>query len=157
MLCIFIILNLGCKSEHPNPEQLDPIYIDLISEKKETEKLIKDTNSTLENLKAERIKIKPRSVEKKVNERETKKATLELAKLKQNLAYLEIRSERRRVESRRDYKINFKNNKTWPNPEEYKNYLVAKRLRSAPRNWNYRVPKLHAGNPNYKENPKNKK
>lgn len=157
ILCFFIILSLGCKSEHPNPELLDPIYNDLLNEKKEIEKLNKETTVNIEALKAERKTLQPRSLEMKVNERDTNKAKNKLSKLKQDLKYIEIISERRRVESRLNYKINFKKDKIWPDPEEYKNYLVSKRLKNAPRNWNYRVPKLHSRSPNYKEAASDKK
>ncbi|MCB0390945.1 MAG: hypothetical protein KDD58_06635 [Bdellovibrionales bacterium] len=150
LLIVFLTL-MGCKKELPNPENLDPIYKDLLSEKKQIEKLLKDEYSNLENLKLEKDKIKPRSLERKISIKEIRKSKEQIAELKQKLKYFEIRTERRRVEARKSYKIAFKNEKEWPDKKEYEIYLVNKRLRNAPMNWNYRVPKLHANNPNFKD------
>ena len=78
---------MGCKKELPNPENLDPIYKDLLSEKKQIEKLLKDEYSNLENLKLEKDKIKPRSLERKISIKEIRKSKEQIAELKQKLKY----------------------------------------------------------------------
>ena len=154
ILIASVTLVSGCKKELPNPELLDPIYKDLLSEKKEAEKALKEEEAKLESLLAERGKIEPRSVDRKINIRGTKKSRKNVLKLRQKLKYLEIRSERRRVEARRDYRIAFQKGEEWPKKEEFVNYQTHKRLRNAPKNWNLRVPKLHARNPNFKAKKK---
>ena len=114
------------------------------------EKLLKDERVTLDNLKLGRKEVAVRSLQKKINYRETKKSTVKVLEYSQRLKYLEIRTNRRKVEARRSYRLAFKADKPWPDSNEYKKYVTHKRLRSAPRNWNYRVPKLFKDTPNYK-------
>jgi len=61
---------------------------------------------------------------------------------RQMTTYYRIRSQRRKVEGRRSYRIAFEKGQDWPNPKEYQSYLVNKRLREASRNWSARVPKM---------------
>ena len=153
-LLIIIFLGLSvvsCKKELPNPELLDPIYKDLLSETKSVRSELKDSKANLETLLKERETVKVRTLAKTVNQRDTIKTRKNILRLKQRLKYLEIRTERRRVETRRSYKIAFSKGEAWPDKEEYKHYRTNRRLRAAPRNWNSRVPKLHARNPNFKE------
>ncbi len=150
-LAIFVFLSLGCKEELPNPETLDKIYNDLLSEKKEVGKSLKEEEGTLASLFEERKKVAPRSIERRVNIKGIKKSRKKVVKLRQRLKYLDIRARRRLVETRKSYRIAFKQEKPWPDPKEYEYYQTQKRLRSAPRNWALRVPKLHARNPNHKD------
>lgn len=144
------MLLTGCKKELENPELIDPIYNSIVSERKSVEKALKDENSKLATLSKELKSIKPRSIERKVNIRETQKSKQLILKLQQHHKYLEIRQERRRVESRRNYRMALENNLPWPDKNEYKRYQTHQRLRIASMNWNERVPKLHNRNPNFK-------
>lgn len=151
----FLILVLGsitgCKKELENPELLDPIYQDLLSEKKNLEKSLVDEQKKLTELLLAAKSIKPRSVERKVSLREIKKSRETIDSIRNILKYSEIRAERRRVESRKSYRIAFSKSMDWPSKGEFEAYKTGKRLKSAPLNWNARVPKLHARNPNFKQ------
>ena len=152
-LCIVFALGslTACKKELENPELLDPIYQDLLSEKKNLEKSLMDEQKNLADLLLASKTIKPRSIERKVSIKEIKKARGQVDSMQNILKYAEIRAERRRVESRRSYRIAFSKSQDWPNREEFEAYKTSKRLKSAPLNWNARVPKLHARSPNFKK------
>ncbi|MCB0413473.1 MAG: hypothetical protein KDD50_04010, partial [Bdellovibrionales bacterium] len=92
----------------------------------------------------------PRSADKKVALKNIKNTKLKIKFLAQKEKYLKIRTERRRIEGRRQYKINFSQNKPWPDPQEYTAYLKNKSLNDIDLNWQSRVPKLFKENPNYR-------
>ena len=144
------LLVTGCKKENPSPELLDPIYRDLSDEAKKFEKLKSDKEKEILSLLEDRPKLKVGSVLKKINSRDLIKARAALIVLRQKAKYYKIHAERRRVEGRKAYKLAFKEGLPWPDPKEYERYKAHKKLRNAPRNWNYRVPKLRSS-PNFKE------
>ena len=148
-LLIVTLVLFGCKKEEPNPELLDPIYKDLKAEAKKYNSQLKEEEANLEAILEDRENLKPRTIELVANRRDEKKTRGKILQFKQKAKYYEIRSERRRVEARRDYKIAFRKNEAWPNPQEYENYQTYKRLRDAPLNWGYRVPKLYKDSPNF--------
>lgn len=136
-LCLF-----GCKSEEPNPELLDPIYKDLVSRTEEYSKSLLEHQARRKELEEFIEKSEPNTLD-------LKKARLELVKVlrwermaEQKTAYFRIRTERRKVEDRKNYKLAFYKNEQWPDPAEYSGYLVNKRLQEVNLNWNARVPKL---------------
>jgi len=150
-LVMFFFVVTGCKKEEPYPELKDPIYKDLRGQTKKYEKLIKDEEKNLHDLVKARPQYAARTLELKLNRKARISSKHKIEKYKQKLEYYKIRTERRRVEGRRAYKIAFRHDKPWPDPKEYKLYEVHKRLVEAPLNWNYRVPKLYKGNPNFKD------
>lgn len=139
--CGFFLL--GCKKEHPNPEQLDPIYKELTQKASEASKALE--NELQKRAELERVipSLLPNTIDLKNTRRELQQAERAIVALRQQHKYYEIRAERRRVEGRRAYKIAFQNNEEWPKPEEYQAYLASKRLQEASLNWSERVPKLH--------------
>jgi len=144
----------GCKSENKNPEALDPIYKDLVKEHKSLVSQIKDLNKRIEGLKKEVTASEARSAKRMSSQLDLKRANQLLIQLNQKEKYLSIRKERRRVEGRRAYRIAFKKGETWPDPKEYKDYQLTKKLQTTTRNWDARVPKLHQNSPNYNETEK---
>jgi hypothetical protein len=142
VIMLLTILVSACRKEEANPEFLDPIYSDLDKERlgalaaKETsEKSVEADEKALE-------KTAPRTIDRRNAEEELSKEQTKLMRITQFVEYLTIRTERRRVESRRDYKLAFLANKPWPDPKEYQDYLTHKRLVESSRNWSDRVPKL---------------
>lgn len=153
-LCLFLLFLTGCKKEHPNPEQLDPIYKAVSTEHSDTQKALDDEAKTLEQLTKDLEKAQKGTMDYVTAEKLHKNSKERLRKLVQKEKYLKIRVERRKVEGRRQYKLAFERSEVWPNPEEFKQYELSKKLQSVDLNWNKRVPKLDINNPNYKKNQK---
>ena len=140
LICL-TFLCASCRREDPNPELLDPIYIDLVNELKSAEDAHAQSKASLEKAEKELSKSLPRTLDRKNAENDVaryKKAT-ELTF--QKTEYLKIRVERRKVEGRRAYSIAFRENRPWPDPKEYDHYKSGKRLSSSSKNWSDRVPK----------------
>jgi len=155
LLIFSLFFVVGCKKENPNPEQLDPIYNDLVKEYKKVESELKNERKNNEGLKKILEETEPRTAKRVSTQSDLRKSNKLVIQLQQKLKYLSIRKEHRRVVGRRAYKIAFKKGVPWPDPKEYKFYLLNKKLQEAPRNWDMRVPKLYQNNPNY--NKVNKK
>lgn len=133
---------MGCKKEDPNPELLDPIYMDL-------DKRAIDSAKNLEAELLRQAELKVSLSKAEVHSIDVKKYKLDLAKslkisldLDQKARFYKIRAERRKLDDRIAYKLAFQKNEPWPNPRDYSDYLVNIRLQDAPKNWAVRVPKL---------------
>jgi hypothetical protein len=145
-LWLFIAVNalllVSCSKMDPNPELKDPIYRDIETELKNSAKLLTDTEKKLEGLKLEEAKLAPRTKERMVNGRAIQNQKNIIEKLTQRIAYLEIRLERRKIQTKNEYSAAYSAKKPWPDPAEYENYKMMQKLQSAPRNWDHRVPKF---------------
>lgn len=145
IVCILIMVSLtiiGCRKEEPNPELIDPIYSDLSKDlagakaaKEEAEKAVEAAEKAL-------MKAPTRTIERRNAEEDIQKTQDKLNKITQLVEYYEIRVERRKFEARRDYKIAFAAEKSWPDPREFEAYKTNKRLVQASKNWSDRVPKF---------------
>ena len=140
-LGIILMSLVGCSSEDPNPELKDPIYKDLLSEYKKHEKLLEDAEKNLKVVEAEMEAVEPRSLDRKIKNREYQKTLKQIVKLRQRKEFFRIKSELRRVYGRKAYRIAYQNKEEWPDPQEFEDYNTNKRLRAAPKNWSHRVPK----------------
>ncbi len=142
ILSWLLISTVACKSEHPNPELLDPIYLDMKSSRDRLEKEL-EAEIKARELAAETIQATaPNTIELKLARKEWQTATEKVDFLRQKLHFEKIRTKRRYVEARRDYKIAFEAGSEWPDPNEFSNYKANKRLKEASRDWNRRVPRL---------------
>jgi len=142
LLTILLVTLVGCKSENPNPELLDPIYADL---KKEAEAAGKAIEAELKERESAQIAISkapPNSMELRDAEKMYWKSNKKIEVLRPIELYYKIHAERRRVEGRAAYRMAFSKGGAWPDPAEFQGYETNKRLRSADRNWSKRVPKL---------------
>lgn len=142
IIIIITILIVGCKKELKNPELLDFIYKDLVSELKQTISELESEKKNLNELKIILKKQVPRSIGLKTTKIDLLKSKNKIDTLSQKKIFYEIRSKRRKIESRIAYKKAFKANRNWPDILEKKNYLTNKKLNQASRNWSKRVPKL---------------
>lgn len=144
-LILFLALALtltGCKQEDPNPELKDPIYKDLQGRASEYKKAYEESKARIVVLRESLAKTEANSIERKDVQRDLAKTEKKLLNEEQLERYYRIRSERRKVMGRMEYKKAFSEGKEWPEPKEYSDYLVNIRLQGAHRNWNARVPKL---------------
>lgn len=145
LICLFIATGLSaCRSEDPTPEIRDPIYQALVKELADAEKALEEVKRAKE-VATKKVEAAPaQTMDLKDAEKEYWKAEKQLDGLITAVAYLKIRTERRKIESRLIYRAAFKAGKEaeWPDPAEYQGYLTNKRLREASLNWSRRVPKL---------------
>ncbi len=136
-----IVLFAGCEKPDPNPEFRDPIYGDL---QKESDSAVKDVESAkteADKLTDDISKLEPRDPSRSVmvNQRVAKNKAE--AGSRQRANYFKIRAEQRRDTDRRDYLRAFDAKKLWPDPNEFKNYEVMRKLQTTSRSWDDRVPK----------------
>lgn len=142
LLPLWIVSLTGCKQEDPNPELKDPIYKDLQGRASEYKKAYDESKIRIVTLRESLEKAEANSIERKDVLRDIAKTEKKLLNEEQLERYYRIRAERRRVVGRMEYKKAFAEDKEWPDPKEYSDYLVNIRLQAAQRNWNARVPKL---------------
>jgi hypothetical protein len=156
---LFIVcsLLLACRREEPNPELRDPIYLNLVQKTGELKSKREDSIKKLEELRKGVEKTAATTLERKLAEKDLKVALQNLEKLEQEYNYATIRTERRRVETRKSYRIAFGQNQTWPDPSEHEAYLANQRMRTASRRWDDHVPKLADRIPKPADSTKKKK
>lgn len=142
LFCLVSLVTSGCKSEDPNPELLDPIYKNLLELTNQSKAAYEAESKKLEDALTNLTTLEPISSERKMALKEIAGIKAKVTRLSQNYEYLKIRSEHRRVVTRREYRIAFARNQPWPDPSEYSAYLTNQRLRASPRSWDVRVPKL---------------
>ncbi|MCB0415696.1 MAG: hypothetical protein KDD50_15260, partial [Bdellovibrionales bacterium] len=90
---IIIISFVGCKSENPNPELLDPIYKDLQAQLKATTSELESEKKNLIDLNKDLKNSAPRSADKKVALKNIKNTKIKIKFLTQKKKYLKIRNE----------------------------------------------------------------
>lgn len=146
MKCVMLILCLltlaGCKSEDPNPELSDPIYKFLVDQGNTLRPALETERKKLEESESALSKMDVNTAERKQEQKNIQHSRELITRLQQEVDYNEIRRERRRVESRRSYKIAYSKGEIWPKPEEFDHFMTQQRLRSASLDWGKRVPKL---------------
>jgi len=142
-LLFLVLLSLtSCRSQDPNPELKDPIYKDLSSLAKQYSRKLREALETQEKNFKELSEAGSNKMNLKVARKKITDNGKKIVQYRQMAAYYRIRSERRKVEGRRAYRIAFEKEQGWPDPREYQSYLINKRLREASRNWSARVPKM---------------
>jgi hypothetical protein len=142
-MTILVMGSLGCKRRDPNPELRDPIFKFLTEQLGGLKTELENEVKKIEEAEKVYAKTAPLTYERKVALRDLEAARRRAAALRQEKEYIEIRTERRRVEGRRDYSIAFAADQEWPDPKEFEHFLAHQRLRTAPRKWDARVPKLN--------------
>ncbi len=142
VLYTVLSLVLGCKQPEPNPELKDPIFNDLKAQlaatSGEVDKAVEDIKAAKESLE----KLEVRTTERKQTIRQISTLEKKLSELQQMKIYYEVRIEQRKAFVQKDYLRAFHAEKPWPNPEEFERYKTVKNLRTAPKSWDTRVPKL---------------
>ena len=139
-----ILVSLGllaCKKPNPNPELLDPIYIDLGLEFKTADGDVKAEEKAIEDLKKQITALPPRDTSRGPMTRELYKRERHLVQLKQKAQYFEIRQQQRKDFDQISYLKAFEADKPWPDAAEIAEYKRLKKLTSAPLSWDTRVPK----------------
>ena len=132
---LFFLL-LACEKPNPTPELLDPIYQDLENELKKAEAEIKSTEKELEGFRLEEKKVQPQTGQIKFAQKRVFETEAKLEKLKQMRTYWLLRKETRQKIARKSYLKAYKEKAPWPDPKEYQDYSLQRKLEQAPLNWN---------------------
>lgn len=142
-----LVLLAGCHNEEPNPENLDPIYSYLLKEQKDLENKIASDTKKLEEAQSDYEFSDPLTIERRNASSDMAHYQRSIYMLKQQLQYIDIRVERRKVEDHVAYKAAFSSGKQWPPKDEYEQFMTSERLRTAPRSWDAHLPKLFERKP----------
>ena len=139
-----LILCAGCRKEEPNPENLDRIYSDLVKQKAEKESAFASEKKAEEKARKSLEEALVGTLDVKNAARDLAKAKANVARLEQEVKFLDIRARRRLAEDRYNYHLAFEAGKEseWPSAAELEAYEANNRLRSASPYWSTRVPKL---------------
>ncbi len=123
-----VLLLVGCRSPHPQPENLDPIYLDLVARLDRAKKNIESEEKAGEEAQKAIALSEPRSPERKAAELDLKKARQQRAQAQQEAQFYEIQVKRRKLTARAHYYGAFERGLEWPDPTEgqaYKHYRSA--------------------------------
>lgn len=144
----------SCKSEDQEPELHDQVYQQLLKEKKDSEKDLEEAQKSREETLRDMASTKLDHLDMIRLQKQLKKIDIAIAKITQQSRYLKIKADRRRVESRKAYKVAFLADKDWNTKKDYESYETHRRLLAVDLNWDKRVPKLFQNSPNFQ--PKKK-
>jgi hypothetical protein len=159
-LLLLIILTASCDKPIQNPETIDPIFSDLELERKSAAAAADTEKAAIADLEKDINSAPPRDPGKKKAMRDREARLKNLVQLKQKALYFEIRLEQRRRFDEIDYLKAYEKKEPWPNPTEFPEYKSSKKLETASRNWEERVPKTdryskkHEGAPGAKKEEK---
>ncbi|MDZ4677302.1 MAG: hypothetical protein SGI74_07290 [Oligoflexia bacterium] len=135
MALAILILCTGCNRPLSHPESVDPIYIDLKKDKDALLQKIRSEQKELAKTKQEYETAPIRSKQKQDAHSDYYRFLNKLDKMEENYRYLAIKTNSRLKEVRKIYPKVFEEKKPWPDTDEYSLYLVEKRLKNAPREW----------------------
>jgi hypothetical protein len=147
LVLAILITQTACKKPIENPETLDPIYADILSEVTASKAAAAEEEDAIKDLKAKLAALPPRDAIRGRITRELYAHEHNLVQAQQRVKYYEVRSEERKEYDTRAYMIAFEADKPWPNPADLEEYKKIKKLQSASRNWEDRVPKNNRYNP----------
>jgi len=137
-------LILGCNKPASEPELVDPIYRDLLTEYSNAQKAVLDNQKKVEEAKANLKTIVPQTGQNRKITAAYHDAKERLAMSEQMEEYYKVKSKLRKFEARNMYLKAFEEGKEWPDPIEYSNYLRDKETKTRSRNWRDRTPSYDA-------------
>jgi len=140
-----ITVILGCSKPNPNPELLDPIYLDIQSELGAKESALKTAEELLKQREEEEKSVVPQTGQIKFARKRLYDAEKSIERLKQEIKYLELRLQSRKREAKQTYITAYHDKKPWPNPSEWQTYQEKKKVMSdrGPWNVNARIEELN--------------
>ena len=133
-LLLFLFI-CGCKKPIDAPENLDPIYLDLVSEIAASQKEIDSKKKELLEAETYYSEIKSAGPEKKMARDDVFRLKKEISLAIQNKKYFEYSAESRKAYSRKEYADRYKKNLPWPNTESFALYKKNKALMAAEKSW----------------------
>ena len=137
-LCV--VLLTGCKKAEEHPENLDPIYSDLMAQAAGIQSKAEGQKKKIEELQNKLPKFGPRDPEAKGASRDIANLERGLLLMQQDAQYYTIRAEQRRIYDKESYLKAFNADQPWPPEGELQEYKENKKLRNASRDWDKNVP-----------------
>jgi len=119
----------------PHPETVDPVYRDLKREANKAFGLYKDKEKKVLEAKKAYEEAPIRTGQRLEAQEEYFQELKEQQNYSEKYRYLALKAELRQKHDNVVYPTYFKEKKPWPNPEDYNEYELEKRLSSAPREW----------------------
>lgn len=138
MLFLFIISVIACDRPDPEPEKHDPIYSDMLNEAKSAEGELKSAEKDLEGFQKDLENAVPQTGQIKFAQKRVFETKERIEKLRQMKDYWELRAESRVKWDRKEYLKAFHKKEPWPDPKEYEEYKMLRKLQLAPKNWDNR-------------------
>lgn len=136
LIFVFLLLALvGCSSQNPNPELIDPIFLELEKDKKDFDGRVQAETKQLEEFQKAFLEVKPQTGQIKYATKRVNESAAKLEKLKQIRQYIEIRIETRKKVSREQYQKAFAAKKDWPDPKEYQEYKKQREMEQISLKW----------------------
>ncbi len=136
----FLIFISGCDKPNEAPEFLDKVYLELVRELSETVKIKDNKLKELATITKTAESLKPRSRESRVARETILRIKKEVDKIEQDILYKRLRIRSRAEQDRREYMSAWKAKSVWPRPESFNNYILQRKLASAPRTWSRVAP-----------------
>jgi hypothetical protein len=132
-LLLFVLV--GCDKPHPNPELLDPIYADLLTDEKKIDSELKGAQKELEGFVKELNAVAPQTGQVKYAQKRVDETRARVLKLEQMRLYYQIRIQSRKRWAQDKYTEAYRAKKSWPESKELEQYKVQKKMEQAPRTW----------------------
>jgi hypothetical protein len=131
----------ACSRPNPEPEKLDPIYLDLKAEEAKAQTAVEVLSEEIKAAKDELAKLPPRDPGRRKAEQDLRNRASQLVQVEQMQLYYQIRAKQRVAYAREEYLKAFERDQPWPKPEDFDAYKKSKELRAVDKNWGSRVPK----------------
>ncbi len=136
ILCAFSFgAVLGCDKPNPNPESIDPIYSDLSKLHKDAQAQLEARKKDLEGFLVEEKAAQPQTGQVKYATKRVNETKAEINRLKQMVDYYAIKLDSRKEYAFKSYMAAFREKKPWPDPKEFEEYKVQRRLETSSRQW----------------------
>jgi len=139
---LFVVLSLmGCRKPLEHPEANDPVYKDLKKEANLAYAAYKEKEKKALAAKKALDKAQVRTGQRLEAQDDYFTNLHEQEKYAEKYRYLELKAELRRKYDISVYPQIYADKKPWPDPEQYEQYEVEKRLATAPKEWDpdYRI------------------
>jgi hypothetical protein len=123
-----IHLSFSCSKRNPNPELLDPIYLDLLALEGEAQKAVAVEEGFLAEHEKALKSVVPQTGQIKYAEKRYWESINRVTKARQQARYYEVKRRARKLQARRDYSIAYSRGLPWPPPSEYSEYSSKKAI-----------------------------
>lgn len=136
LLLFITVCFLGCNKPNPHPETIDPIYADLQKRAAEAQKSADEEKKIIQEHEKEMKAAKPQTGQIKYAEKRYYESKLRYDKLLQLAEYYKMRADSRIKYAQTEYLKAWNKKEPWPDPTEYKEYLITTEAQFKKRMWN---------------------
>lgn len=153
-LVLLALLGLAaCNSKDPNPELVDPLYLELEKELKSVEADLKTAEEAVSAAEDTMKKVVPQTGQIKYATKRLNEARARLTQVKQIRQYFAVKIESRKWAAREAYLKAYYEKKPWPEMEPLETYRLNKALGATSREWSAKKRREQLGFP-VQETPK---